>query len=787
MQILYFLVSGSAVGVTLVAHKPLKHAMTENINQLTEFALKEGTYSRYMNAFEALKARFSVDLHVSQEGNALELGDIFLFNHFTRMETTFPPYIIYRHTGKLTRSVAHYDLFSNETFGNHLRQMGAVPSNMPGLLPFLAKEILRGRKVVIFPEGGIVRDKKVLDDTGNYNIFSSSAGKVRQHHKGAAALAVTLDMLKHHLKTVYAEENEAEIIHWCQNLRLSKAELLAAISKPTLLVPGTITYYPLRNRENLLVQGVEKFLGKLPASALDDLIIESNIVLNRTDMSLHFGAPMHALKDLSWADKLLINRSLSEVKTVEELFETHENASGLSGFYIKRLLESQTENVRAEYARRLYLGTVINFNHLTAITLSELAHAGYTEISKPTFYKMLYLGLKSLQSETGIQLHCTLTRVGVYQGLLEGKPKSLHGFMQGCVRNGLVIETPSTYQLTPLITAQADFNNIRLENPVQVHVNEASPIKQVQVSVKAAILQAHSVTEAELARLRFNDEQREYEGQRHRFTKKAPQTVIPTSAEASGRPYLLLPKKTAKVGVLMVHGFAALPSEFQSFAENIHAQGNAVLAMRLPGHGTSYLDMEGEGRSYLDWLQAVRTNYEILAAHVQKVVVVGFSTGAVLGLQLAAEKPHKLAGIASISAPYAVQDPNMKLLPFVMPIRPLLLLVPGLKGLLSYYKFGDQKSPHIYHTVPVTAINQLRLLIKRLASTLPQVQAPTLLLQGTADETVKASSAQSILQQLGAPEKELVMIENAPHALIRENIGITWKELKKFIRLAGER
>ena len=45
--------------------------------------------------------------------------------------------------------------------------VGVVPNNEPGLLAFLAAEILRGRKVSVFPEGGMVKDRRILDENGN--------------------------------------------------------------------------------------------------------------------------------------------------------------------------------------------------------------------------------------------------------------------------------------------------------------------------------------------------------------------------------------------------------------------------------------------------------------------------------------------------------------------------------------------------------------------------------------------------------------------------------------------
>ena len=103
-------------------------------------------------------------------------GQIFVFNHFARFETVIPQYIIHRTTGEYARCVATHELFANERFGNFLWSVGAVPSNHPGLLPYLAAEILRGRKVIIFPEGGMIKNRKVIDGDGEYNLISPSKG-----------------------------------------------------------------------------------------------------------------------------------------------------------------------------------------------------------------------------------------------------------------------------------------------------------------------------------------------------------------------------------------------------------------------------------------------------------------------------------------------------------------------------------------------------------------------------------------------------------------------------------
>ena len=96
------------------------------------------------------------------EDGLLASGQIFQFNHFARFETIIPQYFIYQATGAYCRCVAHHGLFDgNDRFAKLLWSVGAVPNNHPGLLAFLAAEILRGRKVIIVPEGGMNKERHI--------------------------------------------------------------------------------------------------------------------------------------------------------------------------------------------------------------------------------------------------------------------------------------------------------------------------------------------------------------------------------------------------------------------------------------------------------------------------------------------------------------------------------------------------------------------------------------------------------------------------------------------------
>ena len=68
------------------------------------------------------------------------------------------------------------------------------PHDHPHLFAMLAGQILRGRKVIILPEGGVVKNHLVIDKRGEYSIYSRNTGDLKRSRKGiAVALGVNND------------------------------------------------------------------------------------------------------------------------------------------------------------------------------------------------------------------------------------------------------------------------------------------------------------------------------------------------------------------------------------------------------------------------------------------------------------------------------------------------------------------------------------------------------------------------------------------------------------------
>lgn len=758
-----------------------------NRNPTPDYTLREAAFARHMRMVQLLGHGTDITVKVREDGEGMAAGDIFLFNHFTRFETLVLPGIIYRKTGKMVRSVAHSGLFRvNEIMARTMRQAGGLPHDMARLLPFLTEEILRGRKVIIFPEGGMVKDKHVLNPDGSYSVFSPTSNQTRKLHRGAAALALMTDLVKRRIRAQFAASDVAGIDSWCAQLGLDYAQLRTAVEKPTLIVPGNITFYPLRIGENILARGMERLVGQPGAQALDEVTIEGNMLLRPTDMDIRFGIPFPAVQPLRWDHAKVLDHTLGGTKTVDDVFALHEGTDGLMGTYVKRFLDAEIERIREDYAQRIYEETTINMNHLAASLIAMLVERGQMEMPVDDFHKVIYLALKDLQRDGGAHLHCSLTRPAQYAGLPEVAPDGLKGFMAACTRAKLLKKAGDFYRFSLRLRDAYEFHEVRLENPVQVHVNEAAPVPAVARAMKDALARVGRVSERQITELLFDDMVRAHAGQRYRFSKRAPGTLLRPRSADFGEPYLLLPqarnRRAAKVGVLLVHGFATSPAELREFGEMLHREGHAVLGVRLPGHGSSYLEMDEPSRA--DWLDAVRTGLRILHAHSENVVAVGFSTGAALSLKLAQEEGVKLAGVASVSAPVLVYDKNIHLLPLVMAARAVLRHIPGLRHALRFYGYGVNQPDQTYSRVPVHALNELRLLMKEMVAGLGKVKIPVLVVQGLSDHTVKAKSATVIFNRLGGA-KDLKWIAGGPHGLIGQNFGATWEVLREFVAKAG--
>jgi carboxylesterase len=213
--------------------------------------------------------------------------------------------------------------------------------------------------------------------------------------------------------------------------------------------------------------------------------------------------------------------------------------------------------------------------------------------------------------------------------------------------------------------------------------------------------------------------------------------------------------EAGSTGVLLCHGFTATTAEVRLLARSLHEHGYTVAAPLLPGHGTTPQDCNRF--TWQDWYACVEQTYQQLAAHYQRVVIGGESTGALLVLYLASRYPQA-SGILC----YA---PALRLLLSPSKIFLLSLCAPFLTSIPKAPSTDDNPWQG-YAVQPLKGAVQLKHLQKVVLNVLPQIHQPILILQGRLDPTVHPQSPQIIYDQVSSSIKELHWLEQSTHCVI---------------------
>ncbi len=727
-----------------------------------EFAINEALYQWCVRAFSLLRSRLGIDIKLHGGEASIADGQIFLFNHFARFETIVPQYFIHQATGAYCRCVATHELFDGGgRFAKFLWSCGGVPNNHPGLLPFLAAEILRGRKVIIFPEGSMIKDRGIFAPSGMWSGLRETA----RHRQGAAALALVLEAFKKRILSVHEAGDTARLGRWVTALGLADiAALLAAARMPTLIVPGNITFYPIHTGDNILRQAAEFFTGGIGEQMREELLIEGNLILRHTDMDIHLGRPIHP--GLAWnaADRMILARAFEQVDSLSDLFGLKDKADGLIDRITAGAMQRNTRQLRDLCMAEMYAHVTVNLNHLASRLILRLYDSGETEIGRTRFHRLLYRILKEVQKLPGLHLHRSIAEPEAYDGIHDGSNALFTQFLDTAMAGHLIAAQDDRYRLLPALSGGRGGRDPRLENVVRVYANEIASLGVVCTIVD----RARPAEDAELAQLLFDDELRAHEQSKRKHSQPRHAAVNGMEiAHQDGEPYLLLPQRPSKPGVVLVHGFLSTPAQLRQLGRRLADLGHPVLGVRLKGHGTSPWDLRD--RNWQEWLASVKRGFEIMALFGHDVLVAGFATGASLALQLAATRPRGLAGIVAVSAPLRFRERNLAYAPLIHGLNRLAEWVYAEDGIKPFH-LTEPETPHTeYRHMPVRGLVELRKAADELERRLPAVACPARIVQAADDPIVDPDSARIIHATIGSTDKSLHIIAARHHDILHED------------------
>jgi carboxylesterase len=205
-------------------------------------------------------------------------------------------------------------------------------------------------------------------------------------------------------------------------------------------------------------------------------------------------------------------------------------------------------------------------------------------------------------------------------------------------------------------------------------------------------------------------------------------------------------------GCLLLHGIGGAPTELRGLGEHLAGRGHTVLGARLAGHGAAPADYYRS--RWTEWAASTEAAYDELRPRCERVVVVGFSLGGVLGLRLAQRRP--VAGLVTMGSRVIGGDWRFTLSP-----------------LLRYiYAWRDPS------VVPLAELHDL---IGQVRPTLPAVRCPALVMHGRADTVIRPENAEAIIAQIGSAQKELVWWDDTGHQMLVEGP----RRLEVYARIAA--
>ena len=174
-----------------------------------------------------------------------------------------------------------------------------------------------------------------------------------------------------------------------------------------------------------------------------------------------------------------------------------------------------------------------------------------------------------------------------------------------------------------------------------------------------------------------------------------------------------------RVGVLLCHGFTSNPSSLAPWARRLADDGRTVRVPRLPGHGTSWQEMNRT--RWEDWYAVVEAALVDLRQRCDEVVVGGLSMGGALALRLAERRGDDVTGLVLVNPAVVLTDTRLRLLPV---LEHVVASMPGIGSDIA--KPGAVELA--YDRTPLAALHSSVLAYKQVVRDLPQVTQPLLLL-----------------------------------------------------------
>lgn len=215
-----------------------------------------------------------------------------------------------------------------------------------------------------------------------------------------------------------------------------------------------------------------------------------------------------------------------------------------------------------------------------------------------------------------------------------------------------------------------------------------------------------------------------------------------------------------KIGILLVHGFTASPTEMLPLGKFLSEKGYTVYGVRLAGHGTDVNELATS--TWEEWYESVKEGVQKLG-NMDIIIPIGLSAGALLCTLLCQEEKGRFPALVLLAPALEINSRLAKL-----------------AGILKFFvkftykgeetkQYFEKHNLYSYMYRPTASVHELLKLIKKVWKG-RMLNIPTLMIYGKKDELVSFDGLKKSFNKL-YDEKRTTLIElkNSGHILTVES------------------
>ncbi|GAB6190694.1 alpha/beta fold hydrolase [Desulfocastanea catecholica] len=682
---------------------------------------------------------------------------IFVVNHFTRVETFLLPTYLYNLSGKPALSLAASSLFKGglEKF---LNLVGAVSTSDPKRDKLILKSLLTGEaNWVIFPEGNMVKTKKIMD--GGKFMIASSRG-MHAPHTGAAALALRAELYRLHLLAT-AQSSPAKLPKMLEALGLESIDDIQL--EQVTIQPVNLTYYPIRAAENIASTIASKLVKDISENMVEEIMAEGTMLLTGVDLDIRCGKPIRVADYLagSWLTEDMSREGIDDFFVSAELKEKMRQAAG---------------EVMQRYMQDIYAMTTVNQEHFFA---SFLRMCPFTRINELDFKRRVFYAISLIRDQKGANplfLHKSITESQTHL-LTDDRYGKYGNFIQLALEKGIVRkEGGYLFRDRSTLSAPLSFHKGRLNNPIEIMANEVEPLINFLSTLKSLSWQPDGLLKLSLVRHLLRQEMTRY---KEEYLKSGQSGQVGKNRRQRGGKPFLLPCFNRRIGVVLIHSYLAQPEEVRALAGYLRRRGCWVYAPRLPGHGTSAEDLAK--RKYHEWVEAVEMSYILMSMICERVVVGGVAVGGSLALDLAA-RVSNVAGVFALSPPLALRNYSTKFMPGIDVWNRIQNKIKRGEHNNQFIEFPHGNAHVNYPMNPVAGVKEVGDYLESIEKGYAAINQPALIIQADKNPVVNPKGSQQLYESIGSSDKEFCLLNFDRHILVNgEGAEKVFQKIGSFV------